>query len=172
MMEETGRVVAVENEVLWIETIQKSACNSCQAKSACGQSVLSKLSDGKRHLMKIERSNSHDTYQVDDQVRLGLPEDAIVKSVLWVYLAPLFGLFLGALLLPEILQSSFAQASNGDGVAILGAILGFVLSLFGVRAYLRFSLKSCELHPLLLGKAEPSLAVDAASSPEIIHRAN
>jgi sigma-E factor negative regulatory protein RseC len=43
MILETGVVVAVESDGLWVETIQKSACEVCVAEKGCGQKFLSKL---------------------------------------------------------------------------------------------------------------------------------
>jgi len=40
---ETGRVVAVEADAVWIEADRSSACGRCAARAGCGQGALSKL---------------------------------------------------------------------------------------------------------------------------------
>lgn len=39
---ETGRVVAVDGDGLWLETLKKSTCGQCSARAGCGQQLLAK----------------------------------------------------------------------------------------------------------------------------------
>ena len=48
MLVETGRVVAVEEDSLWVETIRQSTCGSCAAQKGCGHGLLNRYADGKR----------------------------------------------------------------------------------------------------------------------------
>ena len=43
MIEEPGRVVAVEEGAVWVQTLRKSTCSSCSANAGCGQGLLDKL---------------------------------------------------------------------------------------------------------------------------------
>ena len=43
MLKESGKVVSIEDDGLWVETIQQSTCGSCRAKKGCGQQLLSKI---------------------------------------------------------------------------------------------------------------------------------
>lgn len=42
MLYETGKVVAVDSDGLWLETLKKSTCAQCSAKAGCGQQLLAK----------------------------------------------------------------------------------------------------------------------------------
>ncbi len=52
MIVETGTVVAIESDSLWVETIQKTACEACVAQKGCGTRVLSKLT-GKTNRIRV-----------------------------------------------------------------------------------------------------------------------
>ena len=121
MIEERGRVLSIEPGAVWVATIRSSTCGSCQAKAGCGQAMMQKLGAGSSQ--GFVRALTGQQWQVGDQVLIGVPEDAVVRSALWVYLMPLTGLFAAAL---------FAQwlAWPEPGVifaAGLGLALGFAL---------------------------------------------
>lgn len=148
MISEQARVVAVDGQTLWVETHQVSACHACKAKSACGQSVLNKLSDGKRQQIAIDISHSNEIFAVDDQVEIGIPESSLMQGITWAYLVPLIGLFGGA-----YCSISLFPDAHRDLVAIAGAAIGFAASLLLVRGFLR-SDRACEqLQPKLLGRS-------------------
>lgn len=160
MITETGRVVAVEENFLWVETIQRSSCHSCAAKSGCGQSVLGKMFDGRRSHIRLSRANEVNTqYHVDDQVEIGLPEDALLKGAAWVYLMPLIGLIGGGVLCSSLF-SGFAF--NNDALAIFGSITGFVLAFFLSRFVLSHGKLAQSCHPVLIGKATISDPVQSS----------
>ena len=77
MLEETGVVVAVENDQAWVQTIRKSACASCEAKSGCGQGVLSRMSDGKANQVLV---NNTLNLNVGEEVLIGIPEELLIKE--------------------------------------------------------------------------------------------
>lgn len=47
MITETGKVVAEKGERVWVQTIRASACQSCAARSGCGQRVLASATGGR-----------------------------------------------------------------------------------------------------------------------------
>ena len=87
MLQETGRIIAVETDAVWVETIQQSTCGSCAAKKGCGQSLLAKLSGKPAYLRVLLQGKKG--YQVNDNVTIGIPDDVIVKGSLLVYFIPL-----------------------------------------------------------------------------------
>lgn len=160
MIKETGRVVAIDDEFLWVETIQRSSCHSCAAKSGCGQSVLGKMFDGRRSHIRLSRQTSDTAnYQVDDQVEIGLPEDALLKGATWVYLMPLFGLIGGGVLFSYLFNT---PSNNSDAIAILGSVLGFAISLIISRFVLSRGYLAQSCHPVLMGKAPKEDAAQMA----------
>ena len=76
MLTETGRVVAVDADGVWVETIRQSTCGSCAAQKGCGHGLMNRISDGHRSLIRaLPGRLSAGDCQVDDQVRISMPED-------------------------------------------------------------------------------------------------
>lgn len=147
MITETARVVAVEPHQVWVETLQVSACESCKAKSACGQSVINKASAGKRQHLAVDTREVEGIFAVDDQVKIGIPEESLMRGIVWAYMVPLSGLFLGAYLG----LSLFPDVSH-DLTAIVAGSIGFISSLLIVRRFLSSGKAQQQLQPRLLGR--------------------
>lgn len=123
MIEEQGRVVAVEPGAVWVETLRRSTCSSCSAKAGCGQGLLESLGvSGRRGHV---RALCELQLSVGDAVVIGVREDLLVRGALLVYLLPLLGMFAGALLAE--------QFALGEPLVILSAVLGMFASWIGVR---------------------------------------
>ncbi|WP_439889312.1 SoxR reducing system RseC family protein [Pseudomonas sp. MBLB4123] len=123
MIEESGRVVAVEAGAVWVETLRKSTCSSCSVSAGCGQGVLERLGVGGRrgHV----RALSDLSLSVGDAVVIGIREDLLVRGSLLVYLVPLMGLFAAALLAERMALS--------EPLVVLCAFAGLALAALGVR---------------------------------------
>ena len=117
MIVETGTVVAVESDSLWVETIQKTACEACVAKKGCGTRVLSKLTGKTNRIRVLLQQQSADDLVIGQDVSIAIPEDVIVKSSMLVYIVPVACAVLGAWL----------AGSTSDLTSILGAISGLLL---------------------------------------------
>lgn len=128
MLRETGRVVAVENNFVWVETIPSSMCGKCAARQGCGQGIVSRAS-GRRGLVRAleTREVPARSCRIDDEVEIELPEAAVLKGSLLVYLAPL---------LFAITAVLFAQPF-GEFVTVVtfagGLAVGFVGVYFAPR---------------------------------------
>lgn len=123
MIEEQGRVVALEPGAVWVETLRKSTCSSCSANAGCGQGLLDRLGVGGRRGHVRALCDLH--LRVGDAVIIGVREDLLVRGSLLVYLAPLVGLFAAAL---------FAQwLALGEPLVIACAIAGFLVAWSIVR---------------------------------------
>lgn len=122
MIEERGRVLAVESGAVWVETVRQSACNSCQARAGCGQSLLNRLGAGQRQ--GFVRALTSSFYKVGDEVVIGIPENAVLRGSSLVYVLPLLGLFLFALLAQAIGLAEPAVIAAGFAGMGLGFLLG------------------------------------------------
>ncbi len=123
MIEEQGRVVAVEQGAVWVETLRKSTCSSCSVKAGCGQGLLEQLgANGRRGLIRA-LCDLH--LNVGDSVVIGVREDLLVRGSLLVYLLPLLGLFAAAVVAE--------QSGLSEPWVILSACFGFVVACMGVR---------------------------------------
>lgn len=146
MIEERGRVLSVEGNCLWIETVRRSACDSCQARNGCGQSVLQRLGLGARQgVIRVVDEAPVSHYRAGDEVVIGIEENAVVRGSVLVYLVPLLGLFAGALL---------AQSSGAAEPWIVFAAVSGLGAGFAVTGWLaRRTQGDPAFVPRLLGRA-------------------
>ena len=153
MLVETGRVVAVEDDSLWVETIRQSTCGSCAAQKGCGHGLLNRYSDGKRGYIRVlPGSAGTGACAVDDQVRISIPEEVILKGSVVVYVLPLFTMLAGAALAATL----FPQ--HQDQMSALGAAGGFGLGLLLVRWHAWRHRNDRSLQPTLLEVVDPPTA--------------
>ncbi|WNZ55065.1 SoxR reducing system RseC family protein [Microbulbifer sp. MKSA007] len=146
MLQERGRVVAIEADAIWVETTQSSACNGCSTKSSCGTGLLGDLFSSSTRVKVALNGFSVDKIHLDDVAVIGITENALTSSALLVYLVPLMSLVLVAL----IGDSLFAEPG-----AVIGALIGLVLGALGVRWYSRSQSQNPTYTPVLL-QIEPS----------------
>ncbi len=127
MIEESGRVVAVDERLAVVETVRKSACDACSAKNACGQGLKRHISDHSASHMHI-RALCDFPVREGDTVVIGIPESAMLTASFWVYLSPLlflviaigFGYWLG-------LSEGYLIIMS---LLVMGAGFGFTARLF------------------------------------------
>lgn len=147
MITETGKVVAVENDCLWVETIQRSTCQSCAAEKGCGQSLVAKWGGHTSYLRVLLEGRSQDNYKLHDEVTIGVPEEVVANGSLFVYLVPLITLVL-ATLLGNALGFS-------EGATILTAAAGFLLGGGVVRWHSVKTRSDSRLQPVLIDGTKP-----------------
>lgn len=150
MILETGTVVAVEADSLWVETIQRSTCEACAAEKGCGQRVLSKLTGKTNRIRVLFDSQSSKKASPGQSVTIGIPEDVIVSGSILVYLLPVVAAVIGAWLV----------GSQNDALGILGAACG--LSLGGLIVNLRSkkARNDLRLNPVLLTDPSENQVLD------------
>ncbi len=151
MLKEIGRVVAVEQQAVWVETIPSSLCGKCAAKAGCAQGVLAR-SSGHRGLVRARETAAlkASACAVDDQVEIAIPESAVLSGSVLVYLAPLLSGIAGVLLV--------------QGMAEWITVLGFIVGLGIGFAFVRVA-------PRWLGREahfEPQLTAVVAAAPAVI----
>ncbi len=139
---EKGRVAAVGESHLWIETVRQSTCQSCSAQKACGHGILNSIDKGRRHQIKvlIEASSNTD-YRIDDEVEISIPDHLLVKGALIVYLLPLFAMLSGAFLMSCLWV--------GDVPAVIGAAFGFFTGILLVKYHANKLNNELEFNPLV-----------------------
>lgn len=142
MILEVGRVIAVEPKGLWVETLQRSACGSCQAQKGCGQSLLARFVANSSQLWVLLDGRNADAYSVGDEVRIGIPEDVIARSAVFIYIVPLVGM---------VLATMFAhQQALSDGASALWAMGGLMLGAVAVRWHAHHTRFDNRLQPVLV----------------------
>jgi sigma-E factor negative regulatory protein RseC len=103
MIEEQVVITSIDQGGAWVEGMQQSACGSCSAKAGCGQHTMTQLGRKVTLWLPLEHlSEEHlsDTvsFKVGQQVVVGLPEGAILRSTVVLYGVPLIALVLGAII--------------------------------------------------------------------------
>ncbi len=132
MIEESARVLRIENDTVWVEAIRQSACSSCSAQKGCGHSLLVKA--GQQRLeVPVERNGMN--VKTDDQVLIGVPEQAVLKSSLLIYGSPL--------MLMIILAMVAHLLTGSEGATAFMAFLG----LAGGFAYVSWKSKRLDIRP-------------------------
>ncbi|MBE3798583.1 SoxR reducing system RseC family protein, partial [Vibrio parahaemolyticus] len=73
---------------------QQTSCSSCSSQKSCGTGVVTKAIGNKSLSWHLRTEKN---VQVGQVVEIGFPESSLIKSAMAVYLLPLFGLILGAM---------------------------------------------------------------------------
>lgn len=146
MLHETGRIVAVESDALWVETIQRSTCSSCSAQKGCGQSLLSKLGVKPSYIRVLLEGRDSHAYRVGQDITIGIPSDVVVKSSLFIYLLPLVLL---------IAFSSIAHTYSYNELLSIGAgLVGLVVGGLLIRYHSYCTRNDPRLQPVLIDNTE------------------
>lgn len=119
MNQEWVTVNQVEADGIWVESLQRSACDSCNARAGCGQRTLSQLGRPIRLWIATDAS-----FSVGQQVQVELPNGGLALSALMLYGLPLLMLILAALL---------GQTLENDILAAVIGLAGLAVGLYMSR---------------------------------------
>lgn len=122
MITETGKVVAVSGDRVWVQTIRTSACESCSARNGCGQRALAGVSGGRANQVLVTNSLGA---RVGDEVTVAIDESALLGASLLVYALPLLLMVLGTVAGHQLSGGHDAAAMSG---AAAGLFAGFFLA--------------------------------------------
>lgn len=147
MLEEIGRIVAIDNDALWVETIQKSTCGSCAARQGCGQSLLSSVGVKPAYLRVLLGGRAAESYQLNQEITLGIPNDIVVKGSFIVYLLPLVFM----LVFSGIAHTYFLEES----LSIVWGLMGFVIGALLVRWHARYYRNDSRHQPIIMNEQQP-----------------
>ena len=146
MIEEQAQVVEMDGDQLVLQAQTQSSCGSCAASKGCGTSVLSKVVG--RKFSRFHADNSVDA-EVGDTVIVGISEDALLRGSLVMYMIPIMGMLVFALVSDQLLD---LLAENRDlliaGSGIAGLVSGSLLS----RWYFQRRVNVHRFRPVVLRK--------------------
>jgi sigma-E factor negative regulatory protein RseC len=128
MIEEQGKVVAADDDWVWVETQRKTVCGQCAANKGCGTSVLAKVFGNKSSSIAVIKSLP---VQIGDEVVIGIEENSLVKGSLLIYALPLVMLITFGLL-GEVVSAQ-VLLSNTDILTVLFAVFGFGVGYFWLK---------------------------------------
>lgn len=149
---ENGRVVGIEENFAWVETVQNSTCTSCSAKSGCGQRLLNSVFQGKRHYIKVSTESFEQALSVNDEVELIVDDNVLLIGSAWIYCLPLVAIIAGALLAGkyfEITSNFFTAQQAADLPAVLGALAGFAVAFVIVAVHGHWQRNNPKFQPRL-----------------------
>lgn len=94
MIEEVGIVVACQNDDITVKTQIKTTCGSCQAQQNCGTGAIARALTPRDEVLSFKTDLP---VGVGSRVRIGIPEEALLKASFFLYLLPLLGLLVSGL---------------------------------------------------------------------------
>lgn len=123
MIEEQGRVIAVEAGAVWVETLRRTGCGRCDEPGGCGNAAGGLAMSARSSLGQVKAVNgTRDALAVGDFVRIGVPANAVLRGATLLYLFPLFMLLAGALLGDWLFPGDVGALAGAAG----GIAAGFV----------------------------------------------
>lgn len=147
MILETGRIVAIEPQGVWVETIRKSACGSCKAEKGCGQSLINKWDGHTSYIWVLLDGRNPADYQLGDEIQIGIPEEVVAKGAMLAYMVPLLTLVIAT----ATAHYQFAH----EGITAISAFVGLIIGGFIVRWHARRTRLDNELQPILVDDRKP-----------------
>lgn len=135
MLTETGRVVGLEGDTAWVETLRHSTCGACSARSGCGHGLLNSARPGSSRALvraRVERKLIGEL-QLQDSVEVSLPERSFLHAAMLMYVAPLAAAIAAALAAERWLASGTASGAAADFATVLGAVGGLAAGFLAVR---------------------------------------
>lgn len=149
MLAETGRVVAVDDGAVWVETQRQSSCGSCAARSGCGHGLLASMGRGPSLVRALLTPGSPGNIALHDQVRISLPERSFLRGVAMLYLLPLLSTVIFAALSSAVLDGSGLSQAAIDLRVTLAAAAGLGAGLLWVRTQSRRHAGNPSIHPVV-----------------------
>jgi sigma-E factor negative regulatory protein RseC len=147
MIIETGTVVSVEPEGLWVETISKTVCGSCKAEKGCGQSLMAKWAGHNSYIWVLLEGRDPAIYHQGDSIRIGIPEEVVAKGSMVIYILPLL-VMVGFTFLADSLLGN-------ELITVFSAIAGLVIGGGLVRWHAYKNRLNPNLQPVLVDDRQP-----------------
>ena len=138
-MREQGKVVAFDDQQVWLETGRQTACESCSAQKGCGSKLLEEVNPSRSHVVSALRPSTLSDIQIGQSLEIEIDDAALVSGSALVYLLPLFTLLLGAFL------GDYWFAS--DAGTALGLLAGLAAGFGMVRLHYLSTGQASKFHP-------------------------
>jgi sigma-E factor negative regulatory protein RseC len=120
MIEQSAKVISSDDSTVWLQAERQSTCSGCQLKQGCGTGLLAKHV-GKK-FSSIAVSKTHQVV-VGEQVKLSIPEDALLQGAFLMYIFPLILMFVFAATAHWLTLNEIMEIFAG----ISGLLIGFIL---------------------------------------------
>lgn len=145
-MKEEGRIVALGDDCIWVETSRQSTCTACTARKGCGQTLLNRIHPGYQHFVRVLlEPGQRQGLEVGDRVEVSVPDDVVLKASLIVYFVPLLLLLVGTV--------GAGALFGSDAYAVAGAAAGLACGAALVRLHAHLTRNDRRIQPRLVGLA-------------------
>jgi sigma-E factor negative regulatory protein RseC len=125
MIEEYAVVTKCSGTQATLEIERRTACGLCGQKRGCGNATWGKMLGHESHDFTADNQVNA---KVGDSVVVGVEEQAVLSSALFLYVVPLAGLLIGTLIADYLFKNQF--------YVIIGAVLGLILGFLWVKGHL------------------------------------
>src|SRR5688572_30736701 len=96
MLIETGVVVRAESDAVWVKTLRKTTCGSCQARHGCGQNLMQRMTSSDADIRaRFDTETFGKSLKPGDEVEIMIEEGAVIMASVLAYGLPLMCLILG-----------------------------------------------------------------------------
>jgi len=126
MLEMRAIVIQVQGEEASVQPLGTGGCGHCDSEGGCGSGTLTKLfcSSKPRHFKVRNQARA----KVGDEVRVSLPDGALLRGAVKMYLLPLSLLFVGGISGVNLASDAALRDAYAAAGALVGLLLGFVLA--------------------------------------------
>jgi sigma-E factor negative regulatory protein RseC len=146
MIEEQAQVIELRGNQLILQAQTQSSCASCAVNQSCGTSVLSKVVG--RKFTQLQAENNIGA-KVGDTVIVGIAEDALLKGSLVMYVIPIIGMLVFALVADYLLM----EMRHRDLVVAISGLTGLAFGSLLARLYFQRQSNVRLFLPVVLRKA-------------------
>ncbi|MGJ8682067.1 SoxR reducing system RseC family protein [Paraglaciecola sp.] len=152
MLEEIGIISDIKKDsaqqTIWVETQVKTTCGSCEAQSNCGTGAIAKVLANKAEKLQFKFQGE---VSIGQKIKIGIPEESVLKASTLVYMLPLFVLIFSAV----IAQQMFKHIGlNAEIWTIAFAFISAGMSFVAISSYLKSS-KLNDFYPRILSVIPP-----------------
>ncbi len=145
MIEEQAQVIEIQGNQLILQAQTQSTCGSCAVNKSCGTSVLAKVVG--RKFTQFQAENNIGA-EVGDTVVVGIAEDALLKGSLAIYILPIIGMLVFALIADYLLAEMAARDLYIAASGVAGLVFGSLLA----RLYFLQKSSTYQFAPIVLRK--------------------
>jgi sigma-E factor negative regulatory protein RseC len=126
MIEQKATVVSRDEHQIWLEAERQSTCSQCQARKGCGTGLLAKHVGRRFSRIAVPADND---LRLGQQVKVSIPEQALLSGAFMVYMLPLLLMFAAAALVRFMHFGELAE--------IVAGLLGMAAGFYGVKTRLK-----------------------------------
>lgn len=126
MLESRAIVIQVQGEEALVQPLSTGGCGHCDSEGGCGSGTLSKMfcSNNPRHFKVRNDARA----RVGDEVQVSLPDGALLRGAMKMYVLPLLLLLIGGIAGGSLTDSAALRDAYAVAGALGGMLLGFILA--------------------------------------------